>query len=91
MTHKPPSSPVALQPKPLLSPPRPGFCHAARCDDPSRFVVRVRRLTGAWTSGVDYCEQHAHEVARRMRETMKVVVEPLAKQSDDPAPTFPDL
>ena len=59
-----------------LFPPRPGYCHAAGCDARSTFVVRVRKITRQWTTGVDYCEQHAHEAAARMRQAFKVVVEP---------------
>ena len=59
-----------------LLPPRPGDCHAASCLEKSTHVVRVRRVGGGWTGGIDYCEPHAHEAATRMRETFKVVVEP---------------
>jgi hypothetical protein len=54
----------------------PGRCHNAYCDEKATFVVRVRRIGMRWTTGVDYCEQHAHEAAQRMREQFKVVVEP---------------
>lgn len=59
-----------------MIPPRPGYCHNAYCDEPSTLVVRVRKINRSWTTGVDYCEQHAHETAQKMRENFKVVVEP---------------
>lgn len=48
-----------------MRPPRPGYCHNARCSERSTLMVQVQRINGAWTSGIDYCELHALDFAAR--------------------------
>lgn len=58
-----------------FGPPQPGYCHNRGCDQQSTFVVQVKRINGAWTLGIDYCETHAHDFAARA--SMESRVQPI--------------
>lgn len=54
-------------------------CHASKCQRPATMTLKVgnnHSFKDRWTSGLDYCEEHAEWVGWRMSERgLRVLLE----------------